>query len=74
VNVTDFHWKHKLCATFSANVNINYVFQSKYILPARANEIIPLINHSFVYKAIEGRHVRITNIVYSYKYLESDLI
>ena len=22
--------QHKLCATFSANVNINYVFQSKY--------------------------------------------
>ena len=44
VNVTDFSvvnvhvdelssvriWQHKLCATFSANVNINYVFQSKY--------------------------------------------
>ena len=23
-------WQHKLCATFSANVNINYRFQSKY--------------------------------------------
>jgi hypothetical protein len=27
---------------------------------ACANEIIPLINHSFVYKAKEGRHVRIS--------------
>ena len=27
---------------------------------ACANEIIPLINRSFVYKAKEGRHVRIT--------------
>jgi hypothetical protein len=24
------NWQHKLCATLSANVNINYVFQSKY--------------------------------------------
>jgi hypothetical protein len=24
VNVTDFHWQHTLCATFSSNVNINY--------------------------------------------------
>ena len=24
VNVTDFHWQHKFCATFSANININY--------------------------------------------------
>jgi hypothetical protein len=23
-NVTDFHWQHKLCATFSANINIKY--------------------------------------------------
>ena len=28
---------------------------------ACANEIIPLINRSFVYKAKEGRHVRIAN-------------
>ena len=29
---------------------------------ACANEIIPSINRSFVYKAKEGRHVRITDI------------
>ena len=29
------------------------------ILPACANEIIPSINRSFVYKAKEGRHLRI---------------
>jgi hypothetical protein len=29
---------------------------------ACANEIIPSINRSFVYKAEEGRHVRITDI------------
>jgi hypothetical protein len=28
---------------------------------ACANEIIPSINRSFVYKAKEGRHVRISN-------------
>jgi hypothetical protein len=32
---------------------------------ACANEIIPSINHSFVYKAKEGRHVRILNNSYS---------
>ena len=30
---------------------------------ACANEIIPSINRSFVYKAKEGRHVRIVNII-----------
>jgi hypothetical protein len=46
--------------------------RTQFILPmeksvtftgACANEIIPLINHSFVYKAKEGRHVRISNIL-----------
>ena len=32
-----------------------------HIHGACANEIIPLINRSFVYKAKEGRHVRMYN-------------
>jgi hypothetical protein len=36
---------------------------------ACANEIIPSINRSFVYKAKEGRHVRIGYIFCSIKYI-----
>ena len=37
---------------YAANGKVSHIHR-------RANEIIPSINRSFVYKAKEGRHVRI---------------
>ena len=49
--VVYFHWK--------TVIYIYVAHKSVTFTGACANEIIPSINRSFVYKAIEGRHVRI---------------
>jgi hypothetical protein len=58
-------WQYKLCATFSANVNVIHIHalctfttgKSVTCTGACAKEIIP--NRSFFYKTKEGPHVRI---------------
>ena len=61
--VVYFDWKMviyiyvcgKCCTQFMLPMEKSVTFTG-----ACANEIIPLINRSFVYKTKEGRHVRIT--------------
>ena len=62
--VVYFDWKTviyiydcgKCCTQFMLPMEKSVTFTG-----ACANEIIPFINRSFVYKAKEGRHVRIAN-------------
>ena len=57
---------HNLCCQIRADNNSSTCTftteKSVTFTGACANEIIPSINRSFVYKAKEGRHVRIVDI------------
>jgi len=47
----------RLWKIYAANGKVSHIHRRMY-----TNEIIPSINRSFVYKAKEGGHVRISNI------------
>ena len=57
-----FDWKTVICIYVCGKCGTQFMLpmeKSITFIGACANEIIPSINHSFVYKAKEGRHVRI---------------
>ena len=59
--VVYFDWKMVIYIYICGKCRTQFMLQmekSVTFTGTCANEIIPSINHSFVYKAIEGRHVR----------------
>ena len=57
-----FDWKTVIYIYFCGKCRTQFMLpmeKSVTFTGACANEIIPLLNRSFVYKAKEGRHVRI---------------
>jgi hypothetical protein len=60
--VVYFDWKTVIYIYISGKCRTQFMLpmeKSVTFTGACANEIIPLLNRSFVYKAKEGRHVRI---------------
>jgi hypothetical protein len=65
-------WKTVIYIYVSGNCRTQFMLpmeKSVTFTGACANEIIPSINRSFVYKAKEGRHVRIYYIFTRYNFI-----
>ena len=62
--VVYFDWKKVIYIYVYRKCRTQFMLPMEKVtfIGACANEIIPSINRSFVYKAKEGRHVRIKNI------------
>ena len=68
--VVYFDWKTVIYIYVCGKCRTIYAANGKvsHITGACANDIIPSINRSFVYKAKEGGHVRITNKLFFLSY------
>jgi hypothetical protein len=80
--VVYFDWKTVIYIYVCGKCRTQYMLpmeKSVIFTGACANEIIPSINRSFVYKAKEGRHVRfkvssLVNFFASYNLIFSDIL